>query len=1345
MLGPIEHCSVESTQFATEGKGDSKQPTRGLPRGLSLPRLTSQLNMSSNVNDILSTALDDAGLGDLINSSEAKPHGTSVISSASSSHSQTIVPTATRIITVSKGSTLGSSLLSKVTNAVNSVNINKSRYIIIKRPDQNIIHNVIHNNNQTTIKVQQHHPQQQQQQLHQQQHQQQLQQQQQQLQLLQQQQQQQQQKAEMETIKEEMLIEEEDDHFQADTYSDYMPMKLKIGQRHPDPVVETSSLSSVHPPDVWYRLNIPEDVIDEGRLSALQLEAITYACQQHEVFLPDGTRAGFLLGDGAGVGKGRTLAGIIFENYLLGRKRAIWLSVSNDLRYDAERDLRDIGAKKINVYPLNKFKYGKISSRDNGGVKKGIIFGTYSSLIGESHMSDKKYRTRLKQLLHWCGEDFDGVIVFDECHKAKNLCPAGSSKPTKTGLTVLELQKNLPKARIIYASATGASEPKNMAYMVRLGLWGQGTPFKEFNDFVTTVEKRGVGAMELVAIDMKLRGVYIARQLSFSGVQFRIEEITLSKKYVRLYDECVDLWVDAKNKIDKALELMEDDSRIKKAVWGQFWAAHQRFFKYLCIAAKVKHAVNLSRDALKSDKCVVIGLQSTGEAKTLELLEESGGELNDFVSTAKAVFQTLIDKHFPAPNRKKTQRLLGRGSGESDLLSTANAPSKLNPVDAILQKYESNDSNGRLSSNAKKGGVWSLSDSEEDDFESVSEGGESSEDDVATDDSDSTGADSSSSGSDIDAMWDDFEIKLASGKRKKKPAKGKDKKVKTAKKPKKKQTNGSKRPAKKHIKRKENFDEMLNTRADFMSEEALDLCEKMKDSLLERVEQLSPRLPPNTLDELIDELGGSDSVAEMTGRKGRVISNEEGNVQYESRTDNDVALEILNVTEKQRFMDDEKQIAIISEAASSGISLHSDRRATNQRRRVHLTIELPWSADRAIQQFGRTHRSNQTSAPEYIFLISDLAGEQRFASIVAKRLESLGALTHGDRRATESRDLSRYNIDNKYGRRALEIVMKSIIELEKPIAPFPDGWVDFLKEARLAFLGVGLVNKDPDSGSYTLEKDYYSISKFLNRLLGIQVELQNAIFKYFSDTLEEVVREAKRLGRYEVGIIDLTCDTAKIDTKNVQTFFYKHPTGVSKIELFEVAVERGLDWDSAVRIAAGSRNPDEGFYLTNSDSEKKATGVFLAVSDSSSKTFSRQVFRIYKPNTGLQSKTETASNLKDESNKKVPKEEAEDHWKRIYEESDNKCTHEIRLGSCSRKNKGGTCDLGLRKRIYHILSGSVLSVWDTIEKVLPTNLQSKIEMARLKKADGSRVIGKWHLSFPYFILTIHLVFSLFIF
>ena len=282
-------------------------------------------------------------------------------------------------------------------------------------------------------------------------------------------------------------FEEEENMGVAETYADYMPTKLKIGRKHPDPVVETASLASVPPPDIQYKVMIPEDTINSGSLSALQLEAVTYSCQQHENFLPDGSRAGYLIGDGAGVGKGRTVSGIIFENYLRGRKRAIWVSVSSDLKYDAERDLRDIGAGKIPVHPLNKMKYAKISAEVNGSIKKGVIFSTYSSLIGESQ-SGGKYRTRLKQLLQWCGEDFDGVIIFDECHRAKNLVPTGSTKPTKTGLTVLELQNKLPKARVIYASATGASEPRNMAYMVRLGLWGQGTPFrgKFYSYFILT-------------------------------------------------------------------------------------------------------------------------------------------------------------------------------------------------------------------------------------------------------------------------------------------------------------------------------------------------------------------------------------------------------------------------------------------------------------------------------------------------------------------------------------------------------------------------------------------------------------------------------------------------------------------------------------------------------------------------------------------------------------------------------------------------------------------------------------------------------------------------------------------
>jgi hypothetical protein len=74
----------------------------------------------------------------------------------------------------------------------------------------------------------------------------------------------------------------------------------------------------------------------------------------------------------------------------------------------------------------------------------------------------------------------------------------------------------------------------------------------------------------------------------------------------------------------------------------------------------------------------------------------------------------------------------------------------------------------------------------------------------------------------------------------------------------------------------------------------------MKEELLVKIEKLGENLPPNTLDQLIDELGGPENVAEMTGRKGRVVQTEDGAIQYESRSETDVPLETLNLIEKQR-------------------------------------------------------------------------------------------------------------------------------------------------------------------------------------------------------------------------------------------------------------------------------------------------------------------------------------------------------------------------------------------------------------------------------------------------------------
>uniref|UniRef100_A0A8C9TY68 Strawberry notch homolog 1 (Drosophila) n=1 Tax=Scleropages formosus TaxID=113540 RepID=A0A8C9TY68_SCLFO len=887
---------------------------------------------------------------------------------------------------------------------------------------------------------------------------------------------------------------------------------------------------------------------------------------------------------------------------------------------------------------VTSFKYGKISSKHNGSVKKGVIFATYSSLIGESQ-SGGKYKTRFKQLLHWCGSDFDGVIVFDECHKAKNVCPIGSSKPTKTGLAVLELQNNLPKARVVYASATGASEPRNMAYMNRLGIWGEGTPFKEFSNFIQAVERRGVGAMEIVAMDMKLRGMYIARQLSFAGVTFKIEEVPLTDDYIRMYNKAVRLWVSAREKFQQAANLMDAEQRMKKSMWGQFWSAHQRFFKYLCIASKVRRVVQLAREEVKNGKCVVIGLQSTGEARTLEALEEGGGELNDFVSTAKGVMQSLVEKHFPAPDRQKLFSLLG--------------------IDLSAKKTPSpNDSAATDQKGKKRKGGLSGSSSEESGSDS-----EPSEKDADSDDN-SFKSVSSGDEDDFNPFRDD------------------------------------------------------ETSSCVTSQDAVEVAQQMKRKLLEDLEELAEHLPPNTLDELIDELGGPDSVAEMTGRKGRVVSNDDGSISYESRSELDVPVEILNLTEKQRFMEGEKNIAIISEAASSGISLQADRRVKNQRRRVHMTLELPWSADRAIQQFGRTHRSNQVTAPEYVFLISELAGEQRFASIVAKRLESLGALTHGDRRATETRDLSRFNFDNKYGRNALEIVMKSIVNLDTPLVSPPANFEgDFFKEIRHGLIGVGLINVEDRSGILTLDKDYNNIGKFLNRILGMEVQQQNALFQYFSDTLTAVIQNAKKNGRYDMGILDLGSGDEKVKKIDSKKFLTPGYSTSGHVELSTVSVERGMSWEDVTHIWAEQSGPDDGFYVQVRNNKKTA----ILVKEVNTK---KRLFLVYRPNTGKQLKLETYADIRKKW-KKVLSEEAKQHWVDQYSSSADTCSHAYWRGNCKKASVGLQCDVGLRCRTYYVLCGSVLSVWTKVEGVLASvsGTNVKMQIVRLRTEDGQRIVG----------------------
>jgi hypothetical protein len=132
---------------------------------------------------------------------------------------------------------------------------------------------------------------------------------------------------------------------------------------------------------------------------------------------------------------------------------------------------------------------------------------------------------RLEQLVNWLGGSSgkgECLVIFDECHRAKNLTD-DSSKSTQTAIAVVRLQAALPNARVLYSSATGASEPANLAYMTRLGSAGHA----DMKKLITTLTKSGLGALELYCMGLKATGTYLSRTLSYTGAQFTMERIDI--------------------------------------------------------------------------------------------------------------------------------------------------------------------------------------------------------------------------------------------------------------------------------------------------------------------------------------------------------------------------------------------------------------------------------------------------------------------------------------------------------------------------------------------------------------------------------------------------------------------------------------------------------------------------------------------------------------------------------------------------------------------------------------------------------------------------------------------------
>ena len=336
--------------------------------------------------------------------------------------------------------------------------------------------------------------------------------------------------------------------------------------------------------------------------------------------------------------------------------------------------------------------------------------------------------------------------------------------------------------------------------------------------------------------------------------------------------------------------------------------------------------------------------------------------MTDFVSTAKGVIQSLVEKHFPAPDRDKINRILGIGPKKSILDELGLKLPKNGSSNDVTNGSSNNGKRKRKAAenmSKKMKTEWDTLGSSDDEDEEKDKNSDYEANHSEPEEEDNSDEDVNSSDFEEEDEEDDFNP-FGSGseddddpwaKRAKKKAKKASKKPKN-----KKAKNGSNAAAKSdpyaHLfpnGHKLKLEETKNPPPPISKlpglgvpkvepkqeyappKENIDRACQMKAEILQKVEALGRILPPNTLDQLIDELGGPENVSEMTGRKGRVVQDQtSGDVRYESRSEQDVPLETLNLTEKDRFMNAEKDVAIISEAASSGISLQADRRVKNQ-------------------------------------------------------------------------------------------------------------------------------------------------------------------------------------------------------------------------------------------------------------------------------------------------------------------------------------------------------------------------------------------------------------------------------
>jgi hypothetical protein len=436
-----------------------------------------------------------------------------------------------------------------------------------------------------------------------------------------------------------------------------------------------------------------------------------------------------------------------------------------------------------------------------------------------------------------------------------------------------------------------------------------------------------------------------------------------------------------------------------------------------------------------------------------------------------------------------------------------------------------------------------------------------------------------------------------------------------------------------------------------------------RDRMIEHLASLPP--VQGALDQILHRFG-TELVAEVTGRSRRIVRRGD-RLCVETRPAS------ANFSETAAFTDDDKRILVFSDAGGTGRSYHADLGCRNQRQRVHYLLEPGWRADAAIQGLGRSNRTNQKQPPIFRPVATDVKGEKRFLSTIARRLDTLGAITRGQRQ-TGGQGLFRAddNLESAYSKAALRQLYQLLYagRIEGcSLTEFQDA------------TGLDLLDQD---GS--LREELPPITQFLNRVLALRIDLQNTLFAAFEGLLEARIEAAIAAGFYDIGVETLTAESFRVAER--RTVHTHAATGAET---------------RCYRVLRKDRN--HPLPLAEAIDTARATGCRLLVNTQSGRA------AVQVPAASLMhddGRVEARTRLIRPMTRETVKldEFARSHWREATRER----FAPLWEAECARAPE-------FSESAFHIITGLLLPIWDR----LPAE---NMRVYRFETDDGERVIGR---------------------